>query len=217
MRFDLRVPAPEEMSRDELIVVVHCQVAQITAQAGQLAELMEANEALAGKLARLEHLLSRNSGNSSSPPSKDDDPGRTPPPPKGRGGGAKRSKGKQPGAPGSHLAWTDTPDDLRDRFPQGQCGCGADLGGARDLGVVDRYQQHEIPQVSVQVIQYDAHQVQCGCGAVHTAAGQGCRGCSECQDGRAPAPASSKASPDGEDVVVVRIQDVGSVVGDLFQ
>jgi len=157
------------MSRDELIVVVHRQAVQITAQAGQLAELMEANEALGAKLARLEHLLSRNSGNSSSPPSKDDDLGRTPPPPKGRGGRTTRSRGKQPGAPGSHLAWTDAPDDVQDRFPQGRCGCGADLGGARDLGVVDRYQQHEIPQVSVQVIQYDGHQVQCGCGAVHTA------------------------------------------------
>ncbi|MGH3806016.1 MAG: DUF6444 domain-containing protein, partial [Pseudonocardiaceae bacterium] len=141
------------MSRDELIVVVHRQAGritaqdqQITAQAGQLAELRQANEALAAKLARLEHLLSRNSGNSSSPPSKDDDPGRTPPPDKGRGGGAKRSRGKQPGAPGSHLAWTDTPDDRQDRFPEGCCGCGADLAGARDLGVVDRYQQHEIPQ-----------------------------------------------------------------------
>ena len=35
--------------------------------------------------------------------------------------------------------------------------------------MVERYQQHEIPQVSVQVIHYDAHQVECGCGAVHTA------------------------------------------------
>ncbi|MGH3846995.1 MAG: IS66 family transposase, partial [Pseudonocardiaceae bacterium] len=161
--------ALEEMSRDELIVVVCRQAGQITVQAGQLAELMEANEVLAAKLARLEHLVSRNSGNSSRPPSKDDDPGRTPPPDKRRGG-AKRSRGKQPGAPGSHLAWTDAPDDLQDRFPEGSCGCGADLAGARDLGVVDRYQQHEIPQVAVQVIQYDAHQVQCGCGAVHTAA-----------------------------------------------
>ena len=62
------------MSRDELIVVVRRQADQITAQdqqitamAGRLAELMEANEALAAKLAQLEHLLSRNSGNSSSP------------------------------------------------------------------------------------------------------------------------------------------------------
>ncbi|MCA1672615.1 MAG: DUF6444 domain-containing protein [Actinobacteria bacterium] len=107
------------MSRDELIVVVYRQAARITAQAGQLAELMEANEALAGKLARLEHLLSRNSGNSSSPPSHDDDPGRTPPKEKRhRDGGPKRSRGKQPGAAGANLSWTGIPDERTDQFPQ---------------------------------------------------------------------------------------------------
>ena len=34
---------------------------------------------------------------------------------------------------------------------------------------MDRYQQHEIPQVAVKVTQYDQHQVQCRCGKVHTA------------------------------------------------
>ena len=79
---DLPVPAPEEMSRDELIVVVARQAGQLAAQdrqiaemAGQLAQLVELNEALAAKLAGLEHLLARNSGNSSSPPAHDDDPG----------------------------------------------------------------------------------------------------------------------------------------------
>jgi len=158
------------MSRDELIVVVRRQAVQISAQAVQIAELMEANEALAARLARLEHLLSRNSGNSSNPPSKDDDPGKPAPPDKQRGrGGPQRSRGKQPGAPGTHLAWTDDPDERRDRFPEGCCGCGDDLLAARDLGVVDRYQQHEIPQVAVAVTQYDQHQVQCGCGRLHTA------------------------------------------------
>ena len=158
------------MSRDELIVVVRRQAVQISAQAVQIAELMEANEALAARLARLEHLLSRNSGNSSNPPSKDDDPGKPAPPDKQRGrGGPQRSRGKQPGAPGTHLAWTDDPDERRDRFPEGCCGCGDDLVAARDLGVVDRYQQHEIPQVAVAVTQYDQHQVQCGCGRLHTA------------------------------------------------
>ena len=159
------------MSRDELIVVVRRQAGQITAMAGQLSELVETNEALAGKLARLEHLLSRNSGNSSSPPSKDDDPGKPAPPEKSTRdkGGPMRARGKQPGAPGTHLPWTDNPDDRRDRFPQGRCECGEDLGGARDLGIVDRYQQHEIPQVAVKVTQYDQHQVECGCGKVHTA------------------------------------------------
>ena len=47
VRFDLPVPGPEELSRDELIVVVRRQAGQISAQAGQIAELMEANEALA--------------------------------------------------------------------------------------------------------------------------------------------------------------------------
>jgi hypothetical protein len=171
VRFDLRVVDPEEMSRDELIVVVRRQAGQITAQAVQIAELMEANEALAARLARLEHLLSRNSGNSSNPPSRDDEPGKPAPPEKRQRGrdGPKRARGKQPGAPGSHLAWTDDPDDRRDRFPQGRCNCGDDLAGARDLGVVDRYQQHEIPQVTVTITQYDQHQVQCGCGRLHSA------------------------------------------------
>jgi transposase len=155
VRFDLPVPEPEEMSRDELIVVVRRLAGQITAMAGQLSELMETNEALSGKLARLEHLLSRNSGNSSSPPSKDDDPGEPAPPEKSKRdkGGPTRARGKQPGAAGTHLPWTDNPDDRRDRFPQGRCECGEDLGGARDLGIVDRYQQHEIPQVAVKVTQ----------------------------------------------------------------
>jgi transposase len=173
------VSALEEMSRDEMIVVVRRQAGQlaaqgrqITAQAEQISELAEANEALAGKLAKLERLLSRNSGNSSNPPSKDDDPGKPAPPEKNQRGksGPKRSRGKQPGAPGSHLPWTVSPDDRRDRFPEGRCECGDDLRGARDLGIVDRYQQHEIPQVAVKVTQYDQHQVECGCGKLHTAA-----------------------------------------------
>ena len=148
MRLDLSVPVPEELSRDELIALVREQAGQITRQAEQLAELVEANEALAAKLAKLEHLLSRNSGNSSSPPSHDDDPGKTGPPEKKRpGDGKKRGKGKQRGAPGSHLRWSENPDQREDRFPQGRCDCGVDLGAAADLGVVDRYQQHEIPQV----------------------------------------------------------------------
>ncbi|MGH3518013.1 MAG: IS66 family transposase [Haloechinothrix sp.] len=186
------MPAPEELSRDELIALVRTQAGQLAAQADQIlarderiaaqdgqitalaaqvAGLMEANEALVARLARMEHLLSRNSGNSSSPPSRDDDPGTTPPAEKKRRrNGPKRPRGKQPGAPGANLAWTDDPDDRKDRFPGGRCACGHDLAGALDLGIVDRYQQHEIPQISVGVTQYDQHAVRCGCGRVHTAA-----------------------------------------------
>ena len=132
--------------------------------------MVEANEVLAAKLARLEYLLSRNSKNSSSPASKDDDPGKSPPEvSKRHGGGPTRSRGKQPSAAGSNLAWRDPPDERTDRFPLGRCECGDDLAGARDLGVVDRSQQHEIPQVGVRVTQYDQHSVRCGCGRVHLA------------------------------------------------
>ena len=150
------------MSREQLLAFVG-------EQATQIAALRAMNTELATRLARVEHLLSRNSGNSSMPPSMDGDPGRTPPAVKKRRGGPKRPKGKQPGAPGANLAWLDKPDDQQDRFPQGLCECGHDLADAADLGVVDRYQQHEIPQVTVKVTQYDQHAVRCGCGAVHTA------------------------------------------------
>ena len=179
------MPAPAELSRDQLIVLVGEQAQRITAQArriaaqdrqitvmaGRVADLDEANEDLAGRLARLEHLLSRNSQNSSSPPSKDDEPGKptVPPRSKRRGGEPKRKRGKQSGAPGFHLAWTDDPNEQTDRFPHGPCECGQDLAQATDLGVVDRYQQHDIPQVTVKIIQYDQHSVRCGCGRVHTA------------------------------------------------
>src|SRR3954447_1697374 len=158
------------MSRDELIVVVRRQAGQITAQAVQISELMEANEALAAMLARLEHLLSRNSGNSSNPPSRDDDPGKPTPPDKQRGrGGPKRARGKQPGTPGTHLAWTDDPNKRDDRFPEGRCDCGWDLDGARDLGIVDRSQQPAIAQRAVTIPHNDQPQVECGCGRRHTA------------------------------------------------
>jgi transposase len=164
------VAVPEELSREQLITLVHRQAGQISAMAAQVSQLVEANEQLGAKLARLEHLLSRNSGNSSSPPSMDDGPGKTLPKGKKRRGGPKRSKGKQPGAPGANLAFTDHPDERQDRYPQGRCGCGRQLADAAELGIADRYQQHEIPQVSVRITQYDQHAVRCGCGKVHTAA-----------------------------------------------
>jgi len=68
------------------------------------------------------------------------------------------------------MAWSDAPDEQRDRFPEGLCGCGAELAHARDLGVVDRYQQVEVPLMTATLTQYDRHAVRCGCGKLHTAA-----------------------------------------------
>ncbi|MET8538802.1 IS66 family transposase, partial [Streptomyces sp. NPDC005065] len=57
---------------------------------------------------------------------------------------------------------------------------GADLSDAVDLGVVDRYQQHEIPLVTVTVTQYDQHAVACSCGRTHTAERPGGAGSGRC-------------------------------------
>ncbi len=164
-----------DLSREALLAHALEQEGRLTELTSAHEQLTLAHEELKGrydelavKVARLEHLLSRNSGNSSMPPSTDDQPGKTPPKAKGRAT-AKRAKGKQKGAPGANLSWSDAPDDQRDRFPEGSCGCGAELAGARDLGVVDSFQQIEIPQVRAKVTQYDQHAVLCGCGRTHTA------------------------------------------------
>ena len=123
---------------------------QIAAQAHQLAELQEANEALAAKLARVGSICCR--GTRVTPPVRPRVTtirGKPPAPQKSRRGGSVRS----PGAPGSRLAFTDAPDKRRQLFPTGRCGCGAGLPGPADLGVVDRYQEHEIPPVVVTVTQ----------------------------------------------------------------
>jgi transposase len=146
----------ERLSRDELL--------------GLLAGRDHLIAGLQEKIARLERLVSRNSGNSSMPPSADDLPGRKPPRDKPRRGGGKRKPGKQPGAPGSHLAWSQNPDKRVPHFPEGACECGADLAGARDLGVAASHQEVEIPLAPAQVIQHDRHAVACGCGRVHQAA-----------------------------------------------
>jgi len=135
-----------------------------------IAEQAAAVAELAAKVERLERLVSRNSGNSSFPPSMDAQPGRQRPKPKPRrraGGG--RGPGKQPGAPGSFLAWSPRPDQRVAVFPRGACGCGAALAEGGDLGVAASHQQVEIPLVTARVIQHDRHAVQCRCGRVRLA------------------------------------------------
>ena len=102
-------------------------------------------------------------------PSGDDAVGKTPPAAEPKLNGAGRKRGKQPGTAGTHLEFRDRADKYENRFPEGRCGCGADLAAAADLGIVDSYQQHDIPEVTVTVTQYDMHTVVCGCGATHTA------------------------------------------------
>jgi transposase len=155
----------EEMSREELIAWARALADQVTVLEKQNARLRE-------RIARLERLISRNSGNSGMSSSSDDQPGKVQPkdkPATGARSGAMRKPGKQPGAPGVSLAWSDDPDDTFDHFPEGACACGADLAGAADLGITARHQQVEVPLMTAQTLQHNLHAVQCRCGKVHTA------------------------------------------------
>lgn len=71
-----------------------------------IAELRAANAALAARVAELERQLAKHSGNSSRPRSSDG-LAKPPAPKRARQPGTRRP-GKQPGAPGAHLARSKT-------------------------------------------------------------------------------------------------------------
>jgi hypothetical protein len=142
-----------------VIEILESRNAELQSQVGDLAE----------RLAKLERLVSRNSGNSGMSPSSDDLPGRKAPAPKPKRDGKKRP-GKQKGAPGAHLAWSENPDKREDLFPEGLCGCGNDLADAADLGIAASHQVMDTPVVTATLTQYDGHTVRCRCGKVHVAA-----------------------------------------------
>jgi transposase len=142
----------------------------IAEQAQAIGELRADVVALAAEVRELRRRLGRNSGNSSMAPPADDLPGREPPPAKPKRGRGGRRPGGQPGAPGSHLARAESPDDTVPHFPQGACECGAALADAADLGVAASHQVIDVPLESAKVIQHDLHEVACSCGRVHRAA-----------------------------------------------
>src|SRR5258707_8684329 len=163
-------PAPGCASCAARDAVIAGQARVLAEQAAAIGELRADVVALAAEVAELRRRLGRNSGNSSMAPSADDLPGRTPPPAKPKRGKGGRRPGKQPGAPGSHLAWSASPDERVPPLPQGPCGCGADLAAAADLGVAASHQIVDVPLVTATVTQHDLHEVACRCGRVHRAA-----------------------------------------------
>ena len=156
---------PDTPGAADVVAALRAENAALTAENAELrAQITE----LAERVARLERLISRNSGNSSMPPSADDLPGKKPPERKPRRGSGGRP-GKQRGAPGAHLAWSDQPDKTVDVFPAGRCDCGADLAGGADLGVRYSHQVTDLPQARAETTQYDRHEVECPCGSRHVA------------------------------------------------
>jgi transposase len=144
--------------------------ASCAARDREIAAQQEQIEELRAKVARLERIVSRNSGNSSLPPSSDDVlPGRRAPRRRERGA-ARRGRGKQPGAAGRWLGWVDAPDETVCHRPAGHCACGADLAAAGDVRVERSHQVHDLPEIAIKVTQHDVWRVRCGCGREHVAA-----------------------------------------------
>ena len=166
-------PLPPEDPRDALVreqaALISGLSAQVTDLSAQIAGLTGLVRELREQLEAARRAASRNSGNSSMPPSADDLPGRKAPAPRAKPGSG-RKPGKQPGAPGAHLAWSQEPDETVPLFPEGPCPCGLDLAEAADLGVIASRQVIDVPLAAATVTQYDEHAVRCGCGKVHEAA-----------------------------------------------
>jgi transposase len=149
----------------------------VAVQAAIIAELRAVNAALAqaiaaveARVAELERRLGKNSSNSSKPPSSDGlgKPART----RRRGGEraeGRRAPGKQPGAPGAHLAQVPQPDEVVWHVPDRCGGCGAELADGVVVGVEAR-QVFDLPPLRLLVCEHRAERRRCACGTTTQAA-----------------------------------------------
>jgi transposase len=147
----------DELTREQLLIVVAEQSTHIQALTGQV-------QALTEQVTELTRQLGQNSGNSSLPPSTDRGKG-----PSRQRRGASRRPGKQHGAPGFTLEIVADPDEVIHHVPAACDGCGADLTGADEAGVLAR-QVRDVPLTQVSIVEHRMHRRKCRCGQVSTAA-----------------------------------------------
>jgi transposase len=135
----------------------------------KLGELQRANAALQARVGELERRLGKDSSNSSKPPSSDGlgKPTRAKQRSADQAAG-RRKPGKQPGAPGAHLAQVAEPDQVVEHMPQRCGGCGQDLDGALVLGIQAR-QVFDLPPLRLGVVEHRAQRRRCACGSVTAA------------------------------------------------
>jgi len=130
-------------------------------------------ERLEARVAELERQIGRHSGNSSLPPSRDPQEQRESRAERRRAAREaqkeQRRAGKQPGAPGAHLAQVPDPDRVVVHAP-GECrGCGADLADA-PVEDVERRQVFDLPEQRREVTEHRVERRRCACGCRATAA-----------------------------------------------
>jgi transposase len=127
--------------------------AQLSAQLAQLAD----------RVAALEAEASKDSTTSSKPPSTDPiEPRKSRAERRAEARAAQRRQGKQPGAPGAHLARRH-PHEVVGYRPVSCRGCGSDLSGAEVVGEVRR-QVIDLPKVEPTVTDHVAYRCRCACG-----------------------------------------------------
>ncbi len=149
------------MSREEIIEELQAENALLRQQQAQLAaenqHLREQVEQLSTQVHELKGRVDKDSHNSSKPPSSD--------------GYAKKarslreSSGKKPGGQAGHRGRTlhlvETPDEVIVLRPQTCAHCRASLQGVQAEGC-QRRQMVDLPEIKVQVTEYQAHDVRCG-------------------------------------------------------
>jgi transposase len=154
----------------ERIAELETQLVEVRAELDRIRtdneRLRTENAFLADTVARLKDEVSADSETSSKPPSGD--PQATRLSRAERRAAARtarktdRAQGKQPGAPGAHLARRD-PDDVVPHQPT-CCGrCGKDLADAEVTGEVRR-QVIDVPEIRVRVVDHVAQRRRCACG-----------------------------------------------------
>jgi len=144
----------------DLEATVAVQAVIITALRAANAALRAQVAQLAGRVAELERRLGKDSSNSSKPPSQD---GLRKPTRSLRGDVGGRRPGKQPGAPGAHLARVAEPDEVVVHAPERCATCGAALVAALVTGVEAR-QVFDVPKVRLRVTEHRVERRRCGCG-----------------------------------------------------
>jgi transposase len=123
---------------------------------------------LQARVVELERRLGKDSSNSSKPPSSDGlrKPSRAN---AAARSGSNRRPGKQPGAPGAHLAQVERPDEVAWHAPSQCGGCGADLADAPVVGIEAR-QVFDLPPLRLLASEHRAQRRRCPCGTTTQAA-----------------------------------------------
>jgi transposase len=147
-------PAPEHATLQALIVA-----------------LLDLVDTLAAEVAELKAAANRHSGNSSKAPSGDTLAQRQAQKARRQEwtskGKEKRTRGKQPGAPGAHLAQVEHPDVVVPHPPTACQGCGASLAEAEVISTETR-QVFDIPAPKMIVTAHVVEARRCSCGCVST-------------------------------------------------